>query len=246
MTSMGMAGAYPINIEVDGPSSQSRLTVFFRYFMIIPHVIVLYALQLVVSVVSFLAWFAIMFTGNSHTLEFNHMRHLALETEDVGATYCGGRDWISPRGTVIRYNFIHDVLGYGWNGKWTSPYFAWGIYLDDNSGGVDVIGNIVARCGRSLIHGHSARDCRVENNIFIEGGLRQWEFNGWTTKHRFWTDHLPAMEKGFASVANQPAWKTMRGMDVPPAQIPLLLESPQVIATHQGQQLLQYIQECQS
>ena len=36
--------------------------------------------------------FAIMFTGNSHTLEFNHMRHLALETEDVGATYCGGRD----------------------------------------------------------------------------------------------------------------------------------------------------------
>ncbi len=65
MTSMGMAGAYPINIEVDGPSSQSRLTVFFRYFMIIPHVIVLYALQLVVSVVSFLAWFAIMFTGSS-------------------------------------------------------------------------------------------------------------------------------------------------------------------------------------
>ena len=64
MTSMGMAGAYPINIEVDGPSSQSRLTVFFRYFMIIPHVIVLYALQLVVSVVSFLAWFAIMFTGS--------------------------------------------------------------------------------------------------------------------------------------------------------------------------------------
>ncbi|MEO6738984.1 MAG: right-handed parallel beta-helix repeat-containing protein, partial [Chthoniobacteraceae bacterium] len=66
--------------------------------------------------------FGILFTGNSHILEYNHLRHLALETEDVGATYCGGRDWISPRGTVIRYNFIHDVLGYGWNGKWTSPY----------------------------------------------------------------------------------------------------------------------------
>jgi hypothetical protein len=94
--------------------------------------------------------FAIQFAGNNHILEYNHLRHVALETEDVGATYCGGRDWISPRGTVIRYNYIHDVLGYGWNGKWTSPYFAWGIYLDDNSGGVDVIGNIVARCGRSL------------------------------------------------------------------------------------------------
>lgn len=164
--------------------------------------------------------FGIMFGGNKHVLEFNHLRHLALETEDVGATYCGGRDWISPRGTIIRYNFIHDVLGFGWNGKWTSPYFAWGIYLDDNSGGVDVIGNIVARCGRSLIHGHSARDCRVENNVFVEGGLRQWEFNGWTVKQHFWERTLPQMEKGYESVANLPAWKGMRGMEVPPAQIP--------------------------
>ncbi|MEA3208161.1 MAG: hypothetical protein QOE70_1218 [Chthoniobacter sp.] len=164
--------------------------------------------------------FAIMFSGNNHVIEFNHLRHLALETEDVGATYCGGRDWISPRGTVVRYNYIHDVLGFGWNGKWTSPYFAWGIYLDDNSGGVDVIGNIVTRCGRSLMHGHSARDTRVENNIFVEGGLRQWEFNGWTTKHRFWTQHLDSMVKGYESVAKEPAWKGMRGMDIHPRDIP--------------------------
>jgi len=164
--------------------------------------------------------FAIQFTGNKHILEYNHLRHIALETEDVGATYCGGRDWISPRGTVIRYNFIHDVLGFGWNGKWTSPYFAWGIYLDDNSGGVDVIGNIVARCGRSCLHGHSARDCRVENNVFVEGGMRQWEFNGWTVKQRFWESTLPQMIKGYESVAHLPAWKDMRGMDVPPEKIP--------------------------
>jgi len=164
--------------------------------------------------------FAIQFAGNNHILEYNHLRHVALETEDVGATYCGGRDWISPRGSVIRYNYIHDVLGYGWNGKWTSPYFAWGIYLDDNSGGVDVIGNIVARCGRSLIHGHSARDCRVENNIFVEGGLRQWEFNGWVTTNRFWETTLPQMLAGYESVAKEPAWKGMRGMAVNPKDIP--------------------------
>jgi hypothetical protein len=164
--------------------------------------------------------FAIQFGGNNHIIEYNHLRHLALETEDVGATYCGGRDWLTPRGSAIRYNFIHDVLGYGWNGKWSSPYFAWGIYLDDNSGGVDVIGNIVARCGRSCLHGHSARDCRVENNIFIEGGQRQWEFNGWTTKSRFWQTTLPQMEKGYEAVADLPAWKNLRGMDVPPGLIP--------------------------
>ena len=164
--------------------------------------------------------FAIIYGGNNHILEYNHLRHLALETEDVGATYSGGRDWASPRGTIIRYNFIHDVLGFGWNGKWVSPYFAWGIYLDDNSGGVDVIGNIVARCGRSLIHGHSARDCRVENNIFIEGGMRQWEFNGWTTQHRFWTSHLESMIKGYESVVNEPAWRFLRGMQFHPRDIP--------------------------
>jgi len=164
--------------------------------------------------------FGIMFAGNNHVLEYNHLRHLALETEDVGATYCGGRDWISSRGTVIRYNFIHDVLGYGWNGKWVSPYFAWGIYLDDNSGGVDVIGNIVARCGRSLMHGHSARDARVENNIFVEGGLRQWEFNGWLTSHRFWTSHFESMVKGYESVVDQPAWRFLRGMQFHPRDIP--------------------------
>lgn len=163
--------------------------------------------------------FAIIFGGNNHILEYNHLRHIALETEDVGATYSGGRDWISPRNTVIRYNFIHDVLGYGWNGKWVSPYFAWGVYLDDNSGGVDVIGNIIARCGRSLIHGHSARDCRVENNIFIEGGMRQWEFNGWTNQHRFWTSHLESMIKGYESVVNEPAWQFLRGMQFHPKDI---------------------------
>jgi hypothetical protein len=164
--------------------------------------------------------FAIQFSGNSHILEYNHLRHLALETEDVGATYCGGRDWLSPRGSIIRYNFIHDVLGFGWNGQWTSPYFAWGIYLDDNSGGVDVIGNIVARCGRSCIHGHSARDCRVENNIFVEGGQRQWEFNGWVTQAHFWADNIDKMVAAYESVQHEPAWQKLRGMSIHPLKIP--------------------------
>jgi len=143
----------------------------------------------------------------------------------VGATYCGGRDWISPRGSVIRYNFIHDVIGFarvteGKSTKWVSPYFAWGIYLDDNSGGVDVIGNIVARCGRSLFHGHSARDCVVENNVFVDGGIDQWEFNGWTTETTLWKDFFPSMVEGYESVVNEPAWQGMRGMKLHPKDAP--------------------------
>jgi Right handed beta helix region len=160
---------------------------------------------------------AIMFSGNNLAIEYNHLRHINLETADTGAVYTGGRDWISSRGTQIRYNYMHDSLGYGFeNGRWVSPHYSWGIYLDDNTGGVDVVGNIVARAYRGLIHLHNGRDNLIENNIFVDGKLQQAEFNGWTDKHSYWSSHLPTMIKGYDSVKDQPAWKKMRNMSVAP------------------------------
>ncbi|HEY1174385.1 MAG TPA: right-handed parallel beta-helix repeat-containing protein [Verrucomicrobiae bacterium] len=159
----------------------------------------------------------IMFSGNNLVLEYNEIRHVNLETEDTGAVYTGGRDWISSRGTVIRYNYFHDILGYGQeNGVWKSPHFAWGVYLDDNTGGVDVIGNIVARCSRAGLHLHNGRDNRIENNVFIDNGLYQAEYSGWVSTSRFWKDHLPTMITGYESVMNEPAWKNMRNMNLHP------------------------------
>ncbi|MGL4593853.1 MAG: right-handed parallel beta-helix repeat-containing protein [Thermoguttaceae bacterium] len=161
---------------------------------------------------------AIMFGGNNHIFEYNHIRHMNLETSDTGAFYTGGRDWLGSRGTVIRYNFMHDILGYGKDAteKWVSPYYAWGVYLDDNAGGVDVIGNIALRCPRAGIHLHNGRDNRIENNIFADCTLQQMEGNGWIDTHRMWIDHFPTMVKGYESVADQPAWKTMRNMKLHP------------------------------
>jgi parallel beta-helix repeat protein len=159
----------------------------------------------------------IMFGGNNLLIEYNHIRHANLETEDTGAVYTGGRDWLGSRGTVIRYNYFHDILGYGRkDGKWVSPHFAWGVYLDDNTGGVDVIGNIVVRAFRAGIHLHNGRDNHVENNIFVDGRLFQVECNGWTREHRYWTNHLPTMIKGYESVAGRPAWNNMRHMELHP------------------------------
>lgn len=159
----------------------------------------------------------IMFSGNDLVIEFNHIRHVNLETEDTGAVYTGGRDWISSRGSVIRHNFFHDILGFGREGEtWVSPHFAWGVYLDDNTGGVDVIGNIVARCQRAGIHLHNGRDNRVENNVFVDCGLQQIEYNGWKGDHPFWTSHLDSMVKGYESVAGEPAWQRMRNMQTHP------------------------------
>jgi hypothetical protein len=161
--------------------------------------------------------FGILFSGNNHIIEYNHIRHVDLETADTGAVYTGGRDWLGSRGTVIRYNYFHDILGYGFaNGRWESPHYAWGIYLDDNTGGVDVIGNIVARAERGLIHLHNGRDNLVLNNIFVDGKMQQLECNGWTPAHRYWSSHLPSMIQGYESVMNEPAWRNMRNMNLHP------------------------------
>jgi hypothetical protein len=160
---------------------------------------------------------AIWFSGNNLLIEYNHMRHTSVETADTGVVYTGGRDWISSRGTVIRYNYIHDSLGYGFeNGKWVTPYYSWGIYLDDNTGGVDVIGNIVVRAYRGLIHLHNGRDNLIENKVFVDGKLQQAEFNGWVASSHSWLDRLPTMIAGYNSVKDQAAWKGMRNMDMDP------------------------------
>jgi parallel beta-helix repeat protein len=161
----------------------------------------------------------IQFAGNNLVIEYNHIRHMNLETADTGAVYTGGRDWIGSRGSVIRYNYFHDMLGYSReNDKWVSPYFAWGVYLDDNTGGVDVIGNILVRCSRAGLHLHNGRDNVVENNVFVENALVQAEYSGWTETSKYWKDHLPTMIKGFESVAKEPAWRTMRNMQLHPTQ----------------------------
>ena len=166
--------------------------------------------------------FGVMHSGNAHDISYNHIHDVCLETEDTGAIYSGGRDWITPRGTVISYNFIHDVPGFSMHhGKAVTPNFAWGVYLDDNSGGADVIGNIIARCGRGGLHAHGARDCVVQNNIFYGNKDWQVDFHGWSTEQNYWEKHMPTMVKGYESVVDQPAWKQMRGMDLHPSKIAL-------------------------
>lgn len=49
--------------SVDYPDRSSRLLIFFRWLLIIPQVFVLYFVGIAVAVVTFLAWFAILFTG---------------------------------------------------------------------------------------------------------------------------------------------------------------------------------------
>ncbi len=159
----------------------------------------------------------VQMSGNNCKVEWNHIHHVVLETQDGGAIYTGGRDWISSRGSSWSYNLIHDVVGCGQEaGGLKHPWFTFGLYPDDNSGGLDLIGNIVFRCATSAIHMHNARDCKVEDNIFTDTGKYVADLHGWDEKGRFFQNHRETMIKGYESVMNEPAWKKMRNMDLHP------------------------------
>jgi parallel beta-helix repeat protein len=164
--------------------------------------------------------FGIMFDGNDHLIELNHIHHVCLETTDTGAIYGGSLRWYSGPGIVIRNNFIHDVIGCGEEspGKWRFPHFAFGIYLDWSPNGMTVQGNIVARVPRAGIHVHDGRDNLVENNILVDCGERVVEQNGWTTATPFWAKTVSNWKVQYAMVSGEPAWKGRPLRD--PASVP--------------------------
>ena len=115
---------------------------------------------------------AIKFTGNNHLIEKNEVHHFCLQTSDAGAIY-SGRNW-SWRGNVIRYNYIHDIMGYGMKSVdiannqvvYQSPNWTHGVYLDDGMSGVEVSGNIFENVGSQAIFINGGRDNIITNNYF--------------------------------------------------------------------------------
>jgi len=54
---------YPITVGVGYSEKLSRLTTFFRYFMAIPQLIVIYFLGIAAAAILFISWWAILFTA---------------------------------------------------------------------------------------------------------------------------------------------------------------------------------------
>jgi hypothetical protein len=54
---------YPITVNIDYTQKLSRLTTFFRAFMVIPQAIVLWGLGIAAGLIAFVSWWAILFTG---------------------------------------------------------------------------------------------------------------------------------------------------------------------------------------
>ncbi|MBT3378848.1 MAG: hypothetical protein HN742_40980 [Lentisphaerae bacterium] len=103
---------------------------------------------------------ALFFKGNDHLLEYNIVHDVCLNTNDAGAIYACHYDW-SQRGTILRYNLIHTT-GEPLPGHSATK----GIYMDDQTTGTTIHGNIVSSCkGPGIVV--SNRDHTVTNNLAI-------------------------------------------------------------------------------
>lgn len=119
----------------------------------------------------------ISFNGMANTVEYNVVHHTNQEQSDTGAIGMGSRD-IYERGSVIRYNYIHDTGGYNMTkpGVWEYPHYCWGVYLDDYTSGVRVYGNLIVRAQRGGVMIHGGQDNVVENNIIVDSAGQQIEY----------------------------------------------------------------------
>lgn len=136
----------------------------------------------------------ILSRGSDNRLEYNHIRHVNIETSDTAAIYLVDRDF-GMRGTTIQFNRIHDVLGYHFkDGKWHSPAFAFGIYLDDWTSGVKIYGNIIYRVPTAGIFIHAGQNNGIENNVIAQIREEQVLFQRWAPDMEY--RHLGTFDQG--------------------------------------------------
>ena len=110
--------------------------------------------------VSELPHIAIIYAGNEHRIEANHVHHVVQETGDAGAI-CIGRDW-TAHGNVLRGNLVHDIPG-------TDERYQNAFYVDDMASGITLEDNLVVRCNWGMLIG-GGRDDVVRDNAFVACG----------------------------------------------------------------------------
>ncbi len=99
------------------------------------------------------------FNGNDHVIEYNEIYAACKFADDSSAIYCG-RDY-TLQGTVIRYNYFHDMASDSNQG-----IGIFGCYADDNSAGVSVWGNVFLRL-QSVLLFHGGHDMVFSNNLIV-------------------------------------------------------------------------------
>lgn len=133
---------------------------------------------------------AIYFFGNDHTISFNEIYDVVSETADAGAIYTG-RDW-TARGTVINYNYLHNIHGVV-GGASTGPSGgATGVYIDDQASGIFAGGNIFFDVYRAFNIG-GGLDNTIHGNLIVKSSTSIYMDSRVTNQKDYLMEQLKAV-----------------------------------------------------
>ena len=99
---------------------------------------------------------AILMHGNDQLIERCDIHHVCQDVEDCGAIYYGRNP--SERGSVIRENYIHDII---------VPWNVRAIYHDDGACACEVYGNIFNRISSPPVQIGGGSDIVYHDNVFM-------------------------------------------------------------------------------
>ncbi len=88
--------SYPVTFDVEYPQELSRWLVFVKWLLVIPHFIILYGLGLVAMALTFIAWFAILFTKRYPRELFDFVVNINRWSANVTAYFSLMRDEYPP------------------------------------------------------------------------------------------------------------------------------------------------------
>lgn len=129
---------------------------------------------------------AINVDGNDHVIEYNEMYNLLSDYQDAGVIYQGKN--ALARGTVIRYNYIHD--SFPLSEKLTDSTQV-AIYVDDAQHGITAENNIIKNV-RHGFHSNGGGALTVKGNTVLDAAGRPWSFINQPNGYTKW----PTVEKG--------------------------------------------------
>ncbi|MEY3870122.1 MAG: hypothetical protein RLZZ338_4013 [Cyanobacteriota bacterium] len=111
--------------------------------------------------------------SHKNLVEFNEIVDVNQETNDTGAIESFGRDR-RLSGNVIRFNLIRHTPGMGTNsdGEILTPYMGLGVFLDGDSSGTTIYGNMILGTATGAIAFTNGKNNTFENNVFWVNGAK--------------------------------------------------------------------------
>ncbi|MDD4870269.1 MAG: right-handed parallel beta-helix repeat-containing protein [Kiritimatiellae bacterium] len=121
--------------------------------------------------------------GSRNVVEYNKLYNLSTETFDTGGIEVTQQDREFRSGSTIRYNIVHDVIGY-YSNNGHEVRMSWAIYLDSFAGGYDVNNNITYRNSHGGVMLQGGKDNKVWNNILVDSSITQVLFANFSDNTR--------------------------------------------------------------